>query len=87
MATGIRQETIYEIKQEAIYSEEETRAFLGGIGRSKFSEYMKLGLITPIRRRPSMFTGLEILNSMERITEFNRQSRKSAVDPSSYGIE
>lgn len=68
-----------------LYNEEQTRILLGGIGKSKLAEYIRKGVLTPIRRRPSLFTGQEIIESMQRIVEYN----KSKVSPklAEYGIE
>lgn len=68
-----------------LYTIDEAREFLGGIGKSKMAEYIKKGIVTPIRRRPSLFTGQEITESMKRIVEYNKS--KVSAKLSDYGIE
>ena len=77
---------IDNVNPNALYTEEETRHLLGDIGKSKLYEYRNARLIAPCRKKPTMFFGQEILNSMSRITEYNRNGG-NRPDLSEYGIE
>lgn len=68
-----------------LYTIDEARKFLGGIGKSKMSFYMKKGLVVPIRRRPSLFSGQEIVESMQRIVDYNKEKVQARL--AEYGIE
>lgn len=67
------------IEPSKLYTEEETRAFLGNIGKTKFHEYKKLGCIIPFRLRPTLYLGSDIERAKERIMELRRNL-------SDYGI-
>lgn len=81
------------IDRDRLYTADETRQLLGGIGMSKLKEYIRRGIISPFRRRPSLFLGLEILGSMQRIVECNRKKScrfedfEEKPNPADYGIE
>lgn len=67
------------IDPKSLYTEEETRQFLGNIGKTKFYEYRKAGCIVPFRLRPTLYLGADIERSKERIMELRRNR-------SEYGI-
>ena len=69
-----------EIDLTKLYSEEETRQLLGGLGKTKFYEYRKSGCIVPFRLRPTLYLGADIERAKGRIMEFRRSQ------PSEYGI-
>lgn len=68
-----------EIEPKRLYTEEETRELLGGIGKTKLFEYRKQGCIVPFRIRPTMYMGEDIERAKGRIMELRR-------DLSEYGI-
>ena len=57
---------------ERLYTEEETRRLLGGIGKTKMYEFRHMMLITPFRTRPLMYLGSEIQEALERINDYVR---------------
>lgn len=68
-----------QINPNDFYTEEETRQFLGNIGKTKFYEYRKAGCIVPFRLRPTLYLGTDIERAKERIMEIRRNK-------SDYGI-
>lgn len=59
-----------------LYDKEQVRQILGDISDSQLSKFQRMGLICPIRQRPSLYTEDEVLNATERIQEYHRKQRE-----------
>lgn len=70
-----------DIDPTKLYTDEEARQLLGGLGKTKFHEYRKSGCIVPFRLRPTLYLGADIERAKGRIMEFRRNQ------PSEYGIK
>ena len=73
------------IEPDKLYTEEETRELLGGIGKTKLWEYRNANCIAPFRRRPTMYLGAEIQEALTKITNLNRTEPAPATE-SAYGL-
>ena len=69
-----------------LYTEEETRELLGGIGKTKLFEYRKRGCIVPFRIRPTLYMGEEIELAKNRIMQLRREMSDWESYLSEYGI-
>lgn len=76
---------VIDINPNQFYTDAETRQLLGNLGRSKFYEYRRAGLITPFRIRPTLYLGSDIIEAIDRIMHFRRGEKVNTQ--ADYGIE
>lgn len=74
------------IDPNKLYTENETRELLGGVGKTMLWLYRQNNFIAPFRRRPTMYLGKEIQEALVRITEANRKGESTEANPNEYGL-